>query len=55
MRNVAEAEKNGGRLLLRTADDFRDDVKKYEYKIEEYRRSEQQRITEERRKDLLEK
>ena len=38
MRNVAEAEKNGGRLLLRTADDFRDDVKKYEYKIEDYRR-----------------
>ncbi len=38
LRNVAEAEKNGGRLLLRTADDFRDDVKKYEYKIEEYRR-----------------
>lgn len=38
LRNVAEAEKNGGRLLLRTADDFRDDVKKYEYKIEEYQR-----------------
>lgn len=38
LRSVAEAEKNGGRLLLRTADDFRDDVKKYEYKIEEYQR-----------------